>query len=146
MSNRTQKQADEGVAKAPATYSAPEKEQQAVNSQASGPESDSGSDQEKESIPRWRQIEIMSERAELRRAFADLDAESDEFDELEAEVFGSESENEELYQHDEESIEEKAGFEDDTLVDEDLDTDELGTGELDEDTLGNEEFEVIDDD
>ncbi len=46
--------------------------------------------------PRWRQIEIMHERAQLRKMLDDLDM---DFDELEMEVFGSEAEHDAFYRH-----------------------------------------------
>ncbi len=78
-------------------------------------------------MPRWRQIEIMRERAQLREALGDLEDDFDEFDELEREVFGSESENESLYQHG------------DVNLDEDIELD-------DEDSMDEEDFEEFEDD
>ena len=46
--------------------------------------------------PRWRQIEVMHERAQLRRNLDDLVM---DFDELEMEVFGSDAEHDLLYRH-----------------------------------------------
>ena len=47
-------------------------------------------------VPRWRQIEVMHERAQLRRNLDDLVM---DFDELEMEVFGSDAEHDLLYRH-----------------------------------------------
>jgi hypothetical protein len=71
----------------------------------------------RESMPRWRQIEIMRERAQLREALGDLDGEFDELDELEREVFGSESEHDLLYQHGVTDIEEDIEIDDDDDMD-----------------------------
>lgn len=71
-------------------------------------------------IPRWRQIEIMHERAQLRRMLDDLDM---NYDELEAEVFGSEEEHDVFYRNfdeiDDEEIELEDDDEDDDFEDED---------------------------
>jgi hypothetical protein len=61
-------------------------------------------------IPRWRQIEIMQERAQLRRMLDDLDM---SFDELEAEIFGSEEDHDVFYRHFDESDEEEIQLDDD---------------------------------
>jgi hypothetical protein len=61
-------------------------------------------------IPRWRQIEIMQERAQLRRMLDDLDM---NFDELEAEIFGSEEEHDVFYRHFDESDDEEIELEED---------------------------------
>lgn len=53
---------------------------------------------ERHGVPRWRQIEIMRERAQLREALGGLDL-FDDLDDYESEVFGSEEENEVLYDH-----------------------------------------------
>lgn len=53
---------------------------------------------ERHGVPRWRQIEIMRERAQLREALGGLDL-FDDLDDYESEVFGSEEENEILYDH-----------------------------------------------
>lgn len=51
-------------------------------------------------IPRWRQIEIMKERAQLREALGDPELDLDlDFEEYELEVFGSDEENEAIHQH-----------------------------------------------
>ena len=72
-------------------------------------------------VPRWRQIEVMHERAQLRRALDDLVM---DFDELEMEVFGSDAEHDLLYRHlgdDEEEDEEiEEDIEDDDFEDEDF--------------------------
>ena len=46
-------------------------------------------------IPRWRQIEIMKERRELREMLDDIDIEDPDWDE---EIFGSEAERQAYYQ------------------------------------------------
>lgn len=61
-------------------------------------------------IPRWRQIEIMQERAQLRKMLDDLDM---DFDELEAEVFGSAEEHDQFYRNFSEGDEEEVEVEDD---------------------------------
>ena len=72
-------------------------------------------------VPRWRQIEVMHERAQLRRALDDLVM---DFDELEMEVFGSDAEHDLLYRHiedDEENDEElEDAIEDDDFEDDDF--------------------------
>lgn len=73
-------------------------------------------------IPRWRQIEIMHERAQLRKLLDDFDL---NFEELEVEVFGSEAERDVFYRHlgefDEEEIEIEDDDEDDDYEDEEYD-------------------------
>jgi len=78
---------------------------------------------ENHDVPRWRQIEIMRERAELRKALDDIDFEEDDYEE---EVFGSEEENESLYFHGDAPPEEEV--------------------ELDEDDLESDEFEDFEED
>lgn len=79
------------------------------------------SEGERHGIPRWRQIEIMRERAQLREALGGLDL-FDDMDDYESEVFGSEEENEILYDHSDDPEEvivdiEDDGFEDDNFED-----------------------------
>ena len=52
---------------------------------------------------RWRQIEVMRERAELRKMLDDLDM---DFDEFEMEVFGSDTEHNLMYRPEQQSEEE----------------------------------------
>jgi hypothetical protein len=104
-----------------------QKEQGTLNANSDQDQGIDDEDHDKEAIPRWRQIEIMRERAQLREALGDLDDEFGELDELEREVFGSESENETLYRHGEEDSEEELEFDDD-------------------ETLDDEEFEEFDED
>lgn len=77
-------------------------------------------------VPRWRQIEIMHERAQLRQMLDDLDM---DFDELEVEVFGSEEEHDVLYRNAEE-----LGDEDEIELDDD-----------DEDDFEDDEYEDLED-
>jgi hypothetical protein len=76
------------------------------------------------SIPRWRQIEIMHERAQLRKMLDELDI---DFDELEDEVFGSEAEHDVFYRHGDEADED----EDDIDLDDD-DDDEFEDDDFDD--------------
>lgn len=70
-------------------------------------------------IPRWRKIEIMRERAQLREALGGVDL-FDDFDDFEEEVFGSEEEYEVFYRHSDDADEEEISFEDDDFDDDDL--------------------------
>ena len=83
-------------------------------------------------VPRWRQIEVMHERAQLRRMLDDLDM---DFDELEMEVFGSEAEHDLLYRH--------IGDEEDE--DEDGDEELVAGDEEDEEDFEDDEFEDLED-
>jgi hypothetical protein len=130
LSIRTQKQRDQEASQAQEEHSVPEKEQALVVSRDPDSENNPDATRNLKSIPRWRQIEIMRERAQLREALADLDAELDGFDELEEEVFGSESENEVLYQHVEDGTEDEVEFEDEELEDDGLGNDELENGDF----------------
>jgi hypothetical protein len=78
------------------------------------------------SVPRWRQIEVMHERAQLRRMLDDLVM---DFDELEMEVFGSDAEHDLIYRHLEEDEEEDEELED----------------ALDDDEFEDDDFEEIED-
>lgn len=75
-----------------------------------------------QSVPRWRQIEIMHERAQLRKLLDDFEL---DFEELEVEVFGSEAEHDIFYRHfgdeDEEEIELEDDEEDDDFEEEEFD-------------------------
>jgi hypothetical protein len=72
-------------------------------------------------VPRWRQIEVMHERAQLRRALDDLIM---DFDELEMEVFGSDAEHDLLYRNLEEDEEEDEELGDD-VEDDDFEDDDF---------------------
>lgn len=70
--------------------------------------------------PRWRQIEIMAERAELREMLGDFDL---DFEALEQEVFGSEEWAEGIYMDGdaEESPVEDYEFDDEDYANDDID-------------------------
>jgi hypothetical protein len=72
---------------------------------------------ERHGIPRWRQIEIMRERAQLREALGGLDL-YDDLDDYESEVFGSEEDNEVLYDHSDDPEEVVVEIDDDDFDDE----------------------------
>lgn len=74
---------------------------------------------ERHGIPRWRQIEIMRERAQLREALGGLDL-FDDMDDYESEVFGSDEENEILYDHSDDPEEEVIEIDDDDFEDDDF--------------------------
>ena len=74
---------------------------------------------ERHGIPRWRQIEIMRERAQLREALGGLDL-FDDMDDYESEVFGSEEENEILYDHSDDPEEVVIEIDDDDFEDDDF--------------------------
>lgn len=74
---------------------------------------------ERHGIPRWRKIEIMRERAQLREALGGVDL-FDEFDDFEEEVFGSEEEYEVFYRHSDGDEEEEVEFEDDEFEDDEF--------------------------
>jgi hypothetical protein len=79
-----------------------------------------GDGHERHGIPRWRKIEIMRERAQLREALGGVDL-FDEFDDFEEEVFGSDEEYEVLYRHsDDDEEDEEIEFEDDDFEDDDF--------------------------
>jgi len=80
---------------------------------------DDGRGHERHGIPRWRKIEIMRERAQLREALGGVDL-FDDFDEFEEEVFGSEEEYEVFYRHSDDADEDEISFEDDGLDDDEL--------------------------
>lgn len=71
-------------------------------------------------IPRWRQIEIMKERRELREMLDDIDIEDPDWD---AEIFGSEQERMAYYkaagEADEEEEDELPPDDDDEIYDDD---------------------------
>ncbi len=139
MPDHVQKQHEEEAAQAAAADSASENPEQETDAGENGEpeqaaEPGEALNEAEQNVPRWRQIEIMRERAQLRKELADLDDDLDEMDELEEEVFGSESENEELYQHGE------PGDEDVDFDDEDLDEDDL------DDDLDTEDFEDFEED
>ena len=64
---------------------------------------DTASPRESVGASRWRQIEVMRERAELRKMLDDLDM---DFDELEMEVFGSDTEHDLMYRPEQQGEEE----------------------------------------
>jgi len=64
-------------------------------------------EEERHDIPRWRRIEIMREKAELRAALGDLDAELEDYDE---EVFGSDEEYVSFHEHSDEPEDELEKF------------------------------------
>ena len=79
-------------------------------------------------VPRWRQIEIMQERAKLRRELDDFDL---DFEALDAEVFGSEADHDVFYRH-LEDIEDEDIDEDIGDLEDDAD-DDFADDETDED-------------
>jgi hypothetical protein len=120
LANRKQKSKDEQVEKP--DVDAPDATGDAVKAgEATSAPAGSG-------VPRWRQIEVMHERAQLRKMLDDLDM---DFDELEMEVFGSEAEHDLLYRH--------IGDEEDTDEDEELDE----TDEGDDEDFEDDEFEDL---
>lgn len=74
---------------------------------------------ERHGIPRWRKIEIMRERAQLREALGGVDL-FDDFDDFEEEVFGSEEEYEVFYRHGDEEEDEEIEFEEDEFEDDEF--------------------------
>jgi uncharacterized protein YacL (UPF0231 family) len=68
-------------------------------------------------IPRWRRIEIMREKAQLREALGDIDAALEDYDE---EVFGSDEEYVIFHEHSEIPEEELADIDEEVLPDEDF--------------------------
>jgi hypothetical protein len=68
-------------------------------------------------IPRWRRIEIMREKAQLKEALGDIDGELDDFDE---EVFGSDEEYMSFHEHSDNPEEELLDFDEEAIPDEDF--------------------------
>jgi hypothetical protein len=64
---------------------------------------DTASSRKSVGVSRWRQIEVMRERAELRKMLDDLDM---DFDEFEMEVFGSDTEHDLMYRPEQQGEEE----------------------------------------
>lgn len=102
---------------------APVKKEAAVGPESSGPPADPATQPGKkgaDGIPRWRQIEIMRERRELREMLDDIDIEDPDWD---AEIFGSEQERMAYYtaagEADEEEEEELPQDDDDEIYDDD---------------------------
>jgi hypothetical protein len=134
LSDRTQKQRESEAVRTTPGKATPDQAEDVTASGNSGGAAVNEADRDSpQNMPRWRQIEILRERAQLREALADL--EMDEFDEFELEVFGSESENEELYQHGELDEEDDVEFDEDELDDDDLD-----------ENLEDDDFDDFDDD
>ena len=73
-------------------------------------------------IPRWRRIEILREKAELREALGDIDFEIDAND-VEEEVFGSDEEYISFHEHTEIPEEDLADIDEDADPDDDPDDD-----------------------
>jgi hypothetical protein len=122
VSSHTQNERDQDAETVPQDDSEAQ-EQALMDNSDTGAEAETGNgDRAHESIPRWRQIEIMRERAQLREALGDLDDDFDELDELEREVFGSESENDVFYHHGMTDIDEDLELDDE---DEDMDDDDF---------------------
>lgn len=123
MPNRSQKkvgepgrQADPGPSASGDSIAVASPEQHVTDSHNS-------TDVELHEVPRWRQIEIMRERAQLREALGDIDFDLEDYEE---EVFGSEEENESLYVHGDNPADE-----DIDLPDEDIDPDDFDDFEED---------------
>jgi hypothetical protein len=70
-------------------------------------------------IPRWRRIEILREKAQLREALGDLDFDED-FSEYDKEVFGSDEEYLSFHEHSEVDDEVFIDTNDDELIDDDF--------------------------
>lgn len=119
MPKRSQKRAEESDRKVESKASAYGSPVAEVRPGQSATDRANSSGKEHHDIPRWRQIEIMRERAELRQALDDIDFEEDGYED---EVFGSEEENEALYVHDDTEADEEMDLSDEDL-DEDLDDD-----------------------
>lgn len=64
---------------------------------------DTASSRKSVGVSRWRQIEVMRERAELRKMLDDLDM---DFDKFEMEVFGSDTEHDLMYRPEQQGEEE----------------------------------------
>lgn len=90
---------------------------------------DTASSRKSVGVSRWRQIEVMRERAELRKMLDDLDM---DFDKFEMEVFGSDTEHDLMYRPEQQGEEE----------DIEADTDMEGEG----DGFDESEFDEMEDD
>ena len=75
---------------------------------------------ESHEIPRWRRIEILREKAELREALGDIDTDVDAND-YDEEVFGSDEEYVSFHEHSEIPEEELADIDEEAEPDEDFD-------------------------
>jgi hypothetical protein len=116
MPNRSRNFTDEANRSGSAGASASVNPGQPESVGSPGPERNNSSETNHHDIPRWRQIEIMRERAQLREALGDLDLDAED---VEEEVFGSEEENEALYIHDDNPADADIDLPgDETLVDE----------------------------
>ena len=79
---------------------------------------EASSEKDRHGIPRWQQIEIMLERAQLREALGGLEPDLDGY---EKEVFGSEEEYEALHEHSDNPEDENVDFGDLDLEQDDID-------------------------
>jgi len=106
---RKQQQADDSAAEMPGSERVRERRSR-EHTRRSGDDESMG--HERHGIPRWRKIEIMRERAQLREALGGVDL-FDDFDDFEEEVFGSEEEYDVFYRHSDEDEEVEVELEDD---------------------------------